>query len=160
MRVTPRGANFTVVHATLDSPEAWGYIFDEHHAADNFAYQFTPLCFCGHSHVPLAFAKKPVLKHSGKSIEELYDWADYNAENFHCEDSFVLKLEAGFKYLINVGSVGQPRNRDPRASFAIYDSDERTVTRYMLPYDIATAQEKILAAGLPERLASRLEVGS
>ena len=160
MRVTPRGANFTVVHATLDSPEAWGYIFDEHHAADNFAYQFTPLCFCGHSHVPLAFAKKPVLKHSGKSIEELYDWADYNAENFHCEDSFVLKLEAGFKYLINVGSVGQPRNRDPRASFAIYDSDERTVTRYMLPYDIATAQKKIILAGLPERLASRLEVGS
>ena len=63
------------------------------------------------------------------------------------------------KYLFNVGSIGQPRNGDPRASFVIFDSDMLSVTRYVIPYDIAAAQQKILAAGLPERLALRLEKG-
>ena len=53
MRLTVKGTSITAVHATLDSPDAWGYIFDVHHAADNFAYQFTQVCFCGHSHVPI-----------------------------------------------------------------------------------------------------------
>ena len=75
-------------------------------------------------------------------------------------DSIEVELLTGYKYLLNVGSIGQPRNKDPRASFAVYDSDERRVTRYRLPYDIRTTQEKILAAQLPERLASRLERGS
>lgn len=164
MRLTPRGTNFTVVHATLDSPDAWGYIFDTHQAADNFSYQFTPLCFCGHSHVPKAFEKKPVLVHSGKPIEEVIPWAGPDVsmvpEEAQSEQAIPLAMQPGYKYLINVGSVGQPRNGDPRASFAIYDSDAKTVTRYMLPYDIALAQSKIREAGLPERLASRLEVGS
>ena len=60
MRLTIKGANMTIVHATLDGPDAWGYIFDVHNAADNFSYQFTQLCFCGHSHVPLAFSKRPI----------------------------------------------------------------------------------------------------
>ena len=75
MRQTVRGTNITVVHATLDSPDTWGYIFDVHHAADNFAYQFTQLCFCGHSHTPLVFCKKPVSLHSEKPIEEIPEWA-------------------------------------------------------------------------------------
>jgi len=165
MRVTPKGSNFTIVHATLDSPDAWGYIFDTHHAADNFSYQFTPICFCGHSHVPLAFCKKPVMLHSGKPIEEVVVWAGSSGtilspEEAAQEETIALQLQPGYKYLINVGSVGQPRNRDPRASFAMYDSETRMIYRHIIPYDLQKAQAKIRAAGLPERLAFRLEIGS
>ena len=161
MRQTLKGTLITVVHATLDSPDSWGYIFDEHHAADNFSYQFTPLCFIGHSHVPVGFCKKPVIAFSDRMILSLENWESKNVpeSQFNKADSITLSMEPGYKYLLNVGSVGQPRNRDPRASFAIYDSDLKTVTRYRLPYDIASAQQKIMAAGLPDRLASRLSLG-
>jgi diadenosine tetraphosphatase ApaH/serine/threonine PP2A family protein phosphatase len=165
MRATVRGSNITIVHATLDSPDAWGYIFDTHHAADNFSYQFTQICFCGHSHVPIAFCKKPVTMRADKPIEEISAWAFNSDEGMiptetDKADSISLTIENGFKYLINVGSVGQPRNRDPRASFAIYDHEAKEVVRYRLPYDIPTAQAKIREAGLPERLAARLERGN
>ena len=75
------------------------------------------------------------------------------------EETITLNIENGYRYLINVGSVGQPRNRDPRASFAVFDSDAKIVTRYRIPYDLRTTQEKILQAGLPEHLANRLENG-
>ena len=97
-------------------------------------------------------------------IDEIREWVARPEEgaiiNPNEADSIEVELLTGYKYLLNVGSIGQPRNKDPRASFAVYDSDERRVTRYRLPYDIRTTQEKILAAQLPERLASRLERGS
>jgi diadenosine tetraphosphatase ApaH/serine/threonine PP2A family protein phosphatase len=165
MRATIPGANVTIVHATLDSPESWGYIFDNHHAADNFSYQFTQICFCGHSHVPIAFCKKPLTMQSENPIEEITDWSYKRNEgmiprNTNEADSIPLDIQRGFKYLLNVGSVGQPRNRDPRASFAVFDASARRVTRYRLPYDIKSAQAKIREAGLPERLAARLERGN
>ena len=161
MRQTVRGTNITVVHATLDSPDTWGYIFDAHHAADNFAYQFTQLCFCGHSHTPLVFCKKPVSLHAENPIEEIPDWAGEPGSAVPGEPSEIrLEIQPGFRYLINVGSVGQPRNRDPRASFAVYDTDEKCVTRYCLPYDIAQTQSKIRNVKLPERNAARLAIGS
>ena len=161
MRQTLKGTFITAVHATLDSPDSWGYIFDEHHAADNFSYQFTPLCFIGHSHVPVGFCKKPIISFSDKMIVNLENWESRNVpeSQYLKSDSITINLEAGHKYLLNVGSVGQPRNKDPRASFAIYDSDMKTVTRYRIPYDIAKAQQKIQAAGLPDRLAARLALG-
>ncbi|MDD3118583.1 MAG: metallophosphoesterase family protein [Victivallales bacterium] len=165
LRQTIPNSNITIVHATLDSPEAWGYIFDIHHAADNFSYQFTQLCFCGHSHVPVAFCKKPITNSSEKPIIELYDWAykrneEYAPLDAGVADNITIDILPGYKYLINVGSVGQPRNNDPRASFAIYDRSAQTVTRFRLPYDIKSQQEKIRAAQLPERLALRLATGS
>jgi len=164
MRQSIKGLNITIVHATLDSPDAWGYIFDTHHAADNFSYQFTQLCFCGHSHVPIAFCKKPITMQTENPIEEIPEWSGTEngiiPDNQNVADEIAIKMEAGWKYLINVGSVGQPRNRDTRSSFAIYDDELKTVTRYRLPYDICATQEKIRAAGLPERLATRLETGS
>jgi diadenosine tetraphosphatase ApaH/serine/threonine PP2A family protein phosphatase len=158
MRLTVRGTTVTIVHATLDSPDTWGYIFDLHQATDNFTYQFTQLCFCGHSHVPLAFCKKPVALRAAKPIDEIPAWSGTDMDKIG-EETITLNIEAGYRYLINVGSVGQPRNRDPRASFAVYDSDAKTVTRYRSPYDLRTTQEKILQAGLPEHLANRLENG-
>lgn len=159
-----QGANMTLVHATLDSPDQWGYIFDIHHAECSFSYQFTQLCFCGHSHVPVAFRKKPISSGDDRMIEAIAAWApdvdsEADAEVFQKEDSVTVKLEPGHKYLFNIGSIGQPRNHDPRASFAIYDSSAMTVSRYCLPYDIETTQAKIRAAGLPERLAARLAFG-
>jgi len=151
-------AGINLVHATLDSPQNWGYIFDEHHAADNFSYQFTPLCFCGHSHVPVAFIKKPFTPGDGKSIEEDLPWGNIH-EDFTQASEVSINIMPGYKYLLNVGSIGQPRNQDPRASFAVYDTDEHRVTRYKLPYDIESAQRKILEVGLPERLAMRLALG-
>ena len=164
MRGNIRGANMTLIHATLDSPSAWGYIFDAYQAEDSFANQFTQLCFCGHSHVPVMFAKKPVTMTVGRKIEEITEWADrreggLSEEEMDRADSITCPIQQGYKYLINIGSVGQPRNRDRRASFVIYDSIAKTVTRHRVPYDFRTAQQKILAAGLPERLANRLERG-
>lgn len=159
-----RGTPFTAVHASLDSPSEWGYIFDIHQAMDNFSYQYTQLCFCGHSHVPIAYCKKMLARPGELPVDELKLWAvkpDEEGMIFRSDetDEIVLPIQPGCKYLINVGSVGQPRNRDPRATFAVYDTDQRTLTRYRLPYDIAGTQEKIRAAGLPECLATRLEHG-
>jgi diadenosine tetraphosphatase ApaH/serine/threonine PP2A family protein phosphatase len=69
------------------------------------------------------------------------------------------RLDPAHSYLINPGAVGQPRDRDPRAAFAFFDSVTRVVTYERVAYDIRTAQEKILAAGLPQTLASRLALG-
>lgn len=153
----------TLVHATLDTPENWGYIFDAHHALDNFAYQFTQLCFCGHSHVPVAFCRGPVAT-NGRVVEMIAKWnnnvnrpdAD---EDFSIADALTVEYLPGHKYLFNIGSIGQPRNGDPRASFAVIDTAAHTVTRYRLPYDVAAMQQRNLAAGLPERLATRLATG-
>lgn len=162
-RCNVSGIPVTLVHATLDSPENWGYVFDCHHAVDNFSYQLSQLCFCGHSHVPVAFDRAPFAS-GGKLVEAIEQW-EHNGEcpeadeDFTISDELPVELKKGHKYLFNVGSIGQPRNGDNRASFAVYDSAAQTVTRYRVPYDIAAAQEKNRSVGLPERLALRLEWG-
>jgi diadenosine tetraphosphatase ApaH/serine/threonine PP2A family protein phosphatase len=139
LRLTMQVGKITVVHATLDSPKKWGYIFDKLSAGASFSYQFSQICFCGHSHVPLAFEKFGTIQ-GGKYTE--------------------IKIQPGHKYLINVGSVGQPRDGDWRSAFVVYDTDENVATLYRIPYEIKTAQKKIIEAGLPERLALRLERGT
>ena len=129
----------TLVHATLDNPHSWGYIFDRFTAGACISYQFTPLCFYGHTHIPLVFEK----------FGEVRDGTRY-------ED---VVLKPGHKYLFNAGSVGQPRDGDPRASFVTYDTEERRVVLHRLEYDVEKAQQKVLKAGLPERLAHRLSNG-
>lgn len=134
------GAMFSVVHGTFDMPERWGYIFDAIDAESHFVYQKTPLCFHGHTHVPVIFEKRGM--NSATRMEP---------SNF--------QVTFGRKYFINVGSVGQPRDGDPRASYAIYSTATRFVEFRRLEYDVAEAQALIRAARLPERLALRLEVG-
>lgn len=159
------GTGVTVVHATLDTPENWGYIFDGHHAADNFSYQLSQICFCGHSHVPVAFCKKPMISYAERSIDDIPGWISNinntdNDFNFDEPDQLEVEYLAGHKYLFNIGSIGQPRNKDPRASFAIIDTDKHIVTRFRLPYDIEKVQNLNLEAGLPPRLAERLAYGN
>jgi len=129
---------FMLVHATLDNPEMWGYVFDKLEAEANFAYQMCSVCFFGHTHVPLAFEKAGIVRGG------LYT---------------KLRITAGRKYYINVGSVGQPRDGDSRAAYAIYDLKQNVVELRRVEYDIKATQEKIRAAGLPERAATRLEIG-
>jgi predicted phosphodiesterase len=88
------------------------------------------------------------------------------AENIHPEyasigqsDTWNFQLETGTNYMINPGSIGQPRDGDWRAAFAIFDSEERVATFCRVPYDLRSAQEKIFAANLPARLATRLAAG-
>ena len=129
----------TLVHATMDSPEAFGYVFDHLQAEAHFIHQKTPLCFHGHTHCPMIYEKQ---------IGAVYR---IDAQDF--------SLPIGRKYFINVGSVGQPRDGDPRASYALYDPQARKVSFRRIEYDIEAAQAKIREAGLPERLAERLAVG-
>ena len=129
----------TLVHSTMDRPENFGYVFDNLQAAANFTNQKTPVCFHGHTHCPMIYEK--------------------SATDVYRIDPQDFKLQNGRKYFINVGSVGQPRDGDPRATYVIYDSVAKTVRYRRLEYDIAAAQERIRMAGLPERLATRLEQG-
>ena len=113
--------------------------------------------------MPVAFDKAPLA--IGRRLVERIDNWESNVyypeadEDFSLSDELPVQLEKGHKYLFNIGSIGQPRNGDPRSSFAVYDDEARTVTRYRVPYDVASAQQKVRAAGLPERLAWRLGVG-
>ena len=129
----------TLVHATMDSPENFGYVFDHLQAEANFSRQVTPLCFHGHTHCPTVYEKQ---------MGAVYriDTQDF-------------KLPIGRKYFINVGSVGQPRDGDPRAAYVLYDPKTRQVRFRRLEYDVAAAQAKVREAGLPERLAERLALG-
>ncbi|MBB5353543.1 diadenosine tetraphosphatase ApaH/serine/threonine PP2A family protein phosphatase [Haloferula luteola] len=138
LRMVRQIADFTVVHSTLDQPANWNYVTNRFDAMSNFSYQFTQVCFHGHTHVPRVYVK------TDKVVE-------VPAES--------VVVEPGQKYFINVGSVGQPRDGDWRACYAIYDIPSRTIVFRRLEYDIRTTQEKIRAAGLPEMLAERLADG-
>ena len=131
-------ASFSMVHATLDGPQRWGYVFDKLAAAASFTYQNTSVCFFGHTHVPVAFIRDSVVR--GGTYSKF-------------------KVEPGRKYFVNVGAVGQPRDGNPKSAYVIYDMDEGSIELRRLDYDIATTQKKILEAGLPPRLADRLAVG-
>jgi len=130
---------FMLVHATLDMPERWGYVFDRQQASANFNYQKTALCFHGHTHCPIIYSM------TGGAVQH-YEPTDF-------------KIELGQRLFINVGSVGQPRDGDPRASYVIYCPADRTIRFRRLAYDVAAAQERNRAAGLPERCATRLALG-
>ena len=131
-------ASFSIVHATLDGPQRWGYVFDKLAAAASLTYQNTSVCFHGHTHVPVAFVRD-------------------NSVRGGIYTKF--RIEPGKKFFINVGSVGQPRDGNPRSAYVVYDLEENSVELRRLDYDIATTQVKIRAAGLPDRLADRLALG-
>lgn len=155
----------TAVHATMDTPENWGYIFDIQDADAHFmAAPSARLSFCGHSHVPVAFDRSPNTSGDQRAVKRIPEWEGEDIDedmdiDYTVANMLTVKLEKNHRYLFNIGSIGQPRNGDPRASFAIYDSEAETVSRFRIPYDIATAQQKVRDAGLPERLALRLALG-
>lgn len=148
LRALPKGPviveDFQILHGSpLDEDE---YLLQLNEARQLLGYLEVPLSFFGHTHVQGGFQlhRNGVLRIP--PVPKDRDRAEYALDN----DSF---------YLINPGSAGQPRDGDPRAAFAVFDTEERLVTYHRVPYDIAGAQKKIRAAGLPELLARRLGLG-
>jgi predicted phosphodiesterase len=120
------------------------YVFSDVDAWEIFSRYEMPVTFFGHTHIPSLFwlegrllGVKALRGTSGRIV-----------------------LSPGGRYLINPGSIGQPRDRDPRASYMIYDSKKRVVSWYRIPYPISEAQARIRKAGLPNSLADRLAVGA
>jgi diadenosine tetraphosphatase ApaH/serine/threonine PP2A family protein phosphatase len=131
---------FTIVHATPQNPHEWYYITSLEEAIINFPEFEGQVCFVGHSHVPLVVA--------------LDEEGEYRVVR-----SNPLKFSENERYIINVGSVGQPRDLDPRAAYALFDSREKVYELLRIEYDLAETQRKIRESGLPEFLAVRLERG-
>ena len=136
--LTQQVHDFTIVHATLDAPEQWGYVFNSLDAVASFAYQETTVCFFGHTHVAGAFVRDDGVRKM--KVDRL-------------------PIEETKKYFINVGSVGQPRDGDWRAAYCIFHVEKNVVEQRRVKYDLATVQKKIIQAGLPHLLADRLELG-
>lgn len=128
-----------LVHATPQDPGRWNYIFTHQQAMDEFKAFTEPICFVGHSHQPCIF--------------ELMDSETIimNSDRVTVRDDR--------KYIVNVGSIGQPRDGDPRASLCVYDQSAGEVTITRFSYDIEGAQQRIRDAGLPSVLANRLSWG-
>ena len=120
------------------------YVFNVHHAAQILALFEAPFILFGHTHLPAVFSIDP----------------DMNVRGFAVRDEATVKLEPGLRYLINPGSVGQPRDRNPAASCIILDTDKRSVQFFRVEYDVARTQSTIVKAGLPQILASRLQFGT
>jgi len=129
------------VHASLEAPADWWYVIDKMDALAHFHYQTQPLCFCGHTHVPFIwhFSKTGTIK--GRPGDGR------------------IELPSTGKVLINVGSVGQPRDFRPEACYVICNPAERWVEFRRVPYDLEKAQRKIRRAKLPRFAADRLAIG-
>ncbi len=132
----------TYVHATPYEPRMWYYITSIEEAAFNFQFFDTSFCFVGHTHIPVTIALD-----GEKKINVSQD----NLLDFSKEDDT--------HYLINVGSVGQPRDRNPKASYGILDTESGTFTLRRINYDIKKCQAKMRKHKLPEFLIARLEEG-
>ncbi len=132
---------FLITHASPVEPQEWNYIFSAYEASLSLQAINCHVCFVGHSHIPAVF------------------YRDQLGEVFFTTSFSEVVLQKENRYLINVGSVGQPRDNDPRASYGILDPDAQTFTLRRISYDITSAQEKIIAAGLPSVLAERIGFG-
>lgn len=134
---------FVAVHGSLTKP-LWDYVHTEQEARACFDLLRHRVCFVGHSHWAGAYFKNT--KNNVISHMDFYDGGK-------------LTFSDDFQYIVNCGSVGQPRDRNPEASFGIFDDEAKTVEVFRVSYDIKATQEKILAAGLPQNLAYRLSMG-
>lgn len=147
LRAKHEDALVTLVHGTLRAPEKFDYLLDVAQVLETALLAKTPLCFVGHTHRPFIAEidpRHPCVRRLLNTPEQLRH--------------VPLDLDQ-MKYVINPGSVGQPRDNDPRASFAVLDTEARWVDVLRVPYDVATAQRKIRDAGLPPVLADRLAAG-
>ena len=131
----------TLVHASPAQPDEWDYLVTPEDGWSAFAHFATRWCFVGHSHVPGV-------------------WSVGSSGPDHEPRPETVLSEPGRRYIVNVGSVGQPRDRDPRAAYALWDVAAGRVEIRRIAYDVATARRKIETAGLPRFLADRLVLGA
>lgn len=135
---------FSLVHGTLRWP-IWEYLYTVEAGAAHLALQETPFGFCGHTHVP--------------AIASLDPDAPGGCDLRRLSGGQAVALDPATKVVINPGSVGQPRDGDPRASYAVYASETQTVTLRRVEYDIESTQSLMEEAGLPRWLIERLSEG-
>jgi len=133
--------NLTLVHATPYKPELWNYILSLQEASSSFHYYDQQICFIGHSHTPVAFEQ------------------DEEGKTYVLPDT-TFTLTESHRYIINVGSIGQPRDGDYRAAYGIYNQDDSRFILKRIYYDVERTQKKIIEAGLPHFLALRLASGT
>jgi len=138
----------TLVHGTLKHPERFEYLADLAQAVDAARMCDTRYCLLGHTHLPVLIEYDRRQGRVGRVLGAAQELTEVS-----------LSEEPAVRYVINPGSVGQPRDGDPRASYAVLEPEAHRVTFHRVAYDIRTAQEKIRRAGLPEFLADRLAVG-
>lgn len=137
------GHTVTVTHGSPREP-IWEYLLTAAAAAENFEYFSTPLCFVGHTHIASFFS---------------WDEARRRPTAQPARPGLQLQLVPGVRLIANPGSVGQPRDRDPRAAYLVYETNGHTLTWHRVAYDIAETQARMREAGLPPRLAERLNYG-
>jgi predicted phosphodiesterase len=135
-----RYAGFEVLHASHVYRPEWHYVMDMHSVMANFLFQGPALSFNGHTHLPL------LALHQRGHAPKLLMLRHLSVPPHH-------------KCLVNVGSVGQPRDRNPEASYVIYETKDRSVTPMRTAYDIADTQERMRKAGLPQNFINRLGEG-
>lgn len=136
-----RVEEIAAVHSSLFIPAEFHYIFTPEDARRHFSFQEDLVSFHGHSHVPM------IWEEVGRDIRS------------HTPRTSQVTLSKERRYSINVGSVGQPRDGDPRACYVVYDHARRDVTFRRVPYDIEAARKKIIAATISIKNAERLEIG-
>ena len=136
--------HYTLVHGSLHMPSQFGYVISVVEARESLREQKTAMGFVGHSHVPAIYMER---EGPAGELEVIY------------APEVTISTDGCRKVLMNVGSVGQPRDEDPRAAYAIYDTETRQASIRRVEYDIASAQQKIRDAGLPAVLADRLALG-
>ncbi|HEY3345159.1 MAG TPA: metallophosphoesterase family protein [Anaerolineaceae bacterium] len=133
--------NVTLTHGSPRNP-VWEYILDTRTATTNFRYFSTPYCFIGHTHLPTVY-----------TLSAAHEMANVSMPG----TERVLNLDT--RTILNPGSVGQPRDHDPRSSYAIYETELESWEYHRVEYDIASVQARILEVGLPARHAQRLAEG-
>ena len=131
----------TLAHGSPRNP-VWEYLLDTYTAEDNFNFFETRICLVGHTHIPLAYM-------------QIEGQASVILRQFQADE----KLFITDRTILNPGSVGQPRDYDPRAAYAIYKPEENIWESHRVEYDIESVQQRILEAGLPQRHAERLAFG-
>ncbi|MBN1870716.1 MAG: metallophosphoesterase family protein [Candidatus Omnitrophica bacterium] len=139
LQLVDKNDQLILTHGSLNEPESFHYMMYLSHAVETFRLMDRNLCFIGHSHVPQIIIRQK--------------------EKIWLSDTLKITMEPGCQYIINVGSVGQPRDGNPMAGYCVYDTKSQGIEIKRITYDIKLAQKKILQAGLPASLAARLSIG-
>lgn len=132
--------NLYFVHASPCEPEKWRYVLTAWEATKAFDALKSPICFVGHTHLPMIFSERP-----DRSIRQ--------------QVGHDIEPDPDNRYIINIGSVGQPRDNDPRACYVVFDTAEQALSYRRIEYNLALAQQKMTEAHLPQMLIDRLQAG-
>lgn len=140
LKLIYKNEDLTLVHGTLDNAADFNYMTDGYIAEETFRLLETNICFVGHTHAVAIFTKD-------------------KDDRIHYREDNSIEIKPENKYIVNVGSVGQPRDRNPQAAYCIYDTDKKEVQIKRIGYDMETTRKKIIDASLPKFLGDRLFLG-